>query len=150
MNNLLFDQESKKITALLDFDLASINHPVEEHYFASFSDVGGGLRVLSPAMYPCVMSDNFGEQPSNLSDKEKNSWQTAKSWNAAIAERSVLRPKTLAGVEKIEALRRFEESLSKMHQDKAAFLEKYPANGDQKSDMSPVVAVVEMLDVYNC
>ncbi|KAM3515564.1 hypothetical protein MY11210_000742 [Beauveria gryllotalpidicola] len=32
MDNLLFDKESNKMTALLDFDFASINHPVEEHY----------------------------------------------------------------------------------------------------------------------
>ncbi|TQV99929.1 Protein kinase-like domain [Cordyceps javanica] len=149
MNNFLFDKRSKKITAFLDFDFASINHPIEEHYFASFSDVGGGLSALSPAMYSCVMSDNFERQPSNLSDRERKKWDIAKSWNAAIAERDVLRPTTLPGVEKIEALRRFEESLSKMCQDKATFLAKYPEAEDRNSEINPVVAVVQMLDAHD-
>ncbi|OAR01045.1 hypothetical protein LLEC1_02900 [Akanthomyces lecanii] len=149
MNNLLYDKESKKITALLDFDFASINHPIEEHYFASFSDVGGGLRALSPAMYPCVMSDNFAKQPSNLSEKEKKDWDIAKFWNAAIAERNVLRPASLPGVEKIEALRRLEKSLSTMRQEKAALLEKCPEIEDKQSDTSPLAIVVQILGAHH-
>lgn len=149
MNNLLYDKESKKVTALLDFDFASINHPVEEHYFASFSDVGGGLRALSPAMYPCVMSDNFEQQPANSSDKDKKIWDKAKYWNAAIAERNVLRPKSLPGVEKIEALRRLEESLSKMRQDKTALLEKYPDMDGKQSETGPLAIVLQLLDAHH-
>lgn len=149
MNNLLFDKESNKITALLDFDFASLNHPIEEHYFASFSDVGGGLRALSPAMYHCVMSDDFEKQPFDLSEKEKKGWDIAKFWNAAIAERNVLRPKSLPGVEKIEPLRRLEESLSEMRQDTTALLKKYPGIEDKQSETSPLAIVVRMLDTHN-
>ncbi|OAA73928.1 Protein kinase-like domain protein [Cordyceps fumosorosea ARSEF 2679] len=148
MNNVLFDRGSKRVTALLDFDFASVNHPIEEHYFASFSDVGGGLRALSPAMYSRVMTDDFERQPPGLSDQDKAKWNTAKSWNAAIVARDILRPKTLPGVEKIEALRRFEESLSEMHRDKEAFLEKYPAVGDGEGETSPVLTVAQIMDAH--
>lgn len=148
MNNLLFDRRSGKITALIDFDFASINHPVEEHYFSSFSDLGGGLRALSPAMYPCVMLDAFEQQPSNLTDDEKKNRENAKMWNEAIAQRHVLRPKTMPGVEKIEALRRFEESLQKMLQDEKSFRGKYPEDGDQDA-ASPVATVTRMLAAHH-
>ncbi|KAJ6780437.1 hypothetical protein PWT90_07951 [Aphanocladium album] len=146
MNNVLFDTESKRITALIDFDFASINHPLEEHYFASFSDLGGGLRAISPALYSCIISDDFEQRPPNLSDSDKEIWYRARSWNKAIVERNVLRPQTLAGAEKIEALRHFEESLSKMRQDSDSFLVKYPETGKHGIVTDPLSTVIQMLN----
>ncbi|KAJ3495863.1 hypothetical protein NLG97_g3083 [Lecanicillium saksenae] len=148
MNNVLFDTESKKVTALIDFDFASINHPIEEHYFASFGDLGGGLRAVSTALYRCIMSDDFEQQPLELSDSDKEIWHKAKSWNKAIVERNILRPKTLAGAEKVEALRQFEECLSKMRQDKDSFLAKYSEAGKQGLVPEPVAIVTRMLDTH--
>lgn len=145
MNNLLFDKKSKKITALIDFDFSSVNHPIEEHYFSSFSDVGGGLRSLSPAIYSCVMTDKFDAKPDELSEQDGKIWDTAQTWNAALVERDVIRPKTMPGVEKIEALRHFEDALGKMKQDEADFNKKYP-QGDRKNDVNPVSFVADFLE----
>ncbi|KAK3689473.1 phosphotransferase enzyme family protein [Podospora appendiculata] len=64
MNNILFNQEAKKITALVDFDFASVLHPAHE-FFTSFGDIGGstaGMRGPDPSeghLSKAILSGNF-------------------------------------------------------------------------------------------
>ncbi|KAI9146891.1 hypothetical protein HJFPF1_13461 [Paramyrothecium foliicola] len=111
LNNILYDGESKRITGLLDFDWAAVTHPCDEFLFGLW-DIGGGIHERVGKIQPNVLSGDFGQQPDNLSEDEVRQWEIAKYWDAALAQKGAIRPSSIAGVERIAALRDFEELLS--------------------------------------
>ncbi|KAK9426611.1 hypothetical protein SUNI508_00138 [Seiridium unicorne] len=97
MNNMLFDKDSKRLTALLDFDFASITHPVHEFFTGLW--------------HQAILSSNFGEVDNTLSSEYKAKWEVAKAWNSALATRGIIRPSSIQGIEKLEKLNDLEQAL---------------------------------------
>ncbi|KAI1174281.1 phosphotransferase enzyme family-domain-containing protein [Nemania sp. FL0916] len=105
-NNLLFDPDSGRITALLDYDFASILHPLYE-FLRSFDGVGGQFRGWSgddesnedlalrsaklygfPSPLPAVKDDGI-------------QWDVAKAWEDELEKRDVKRPSNIQGIDKV-------------------------------------------------
>jgi thiamine kinase-like enzyme len=104
-NNMLFDVESQRITALLDYDFSCISHPSLE-FFRSMHDFGGQFQGWS--------GDEDNEQlsvreamlrgfPSQLPQSSERGvdWEGMKAWEEAMEKHQVKRPRIIEGVEKV-------------------------------------------------
>lgn len=97
LNNMLFDRQTKKITALLDFDLASIANPADE-FFNGLMDVGGGLIDEPAGLLTCILSGDFTRQPENVSQAEIEKWHLAKAWQDVSKREMTVTPSCIQGV----------------------------------------------------
>jgi hypothetical protein len=111
LNNMLYDAESKRITGLLDFDFAAITNPCEE-FLTGLWDIGGGIHERVGKAQPSVISGDFGTQPDGLSENETRAWEIAKAWDAAMEANGGIRPSSIVGLDRIQALRELEEMLA--------------------------------------
>jgi hypothetical protein len=111
LNNLLYDNEAKRITGLLDFDWAAISHPCDE-FLSGLWDIGGGIHERVGKLQANVLAGDFSSQPDDLSEEDVRKWEIAKHWDAALTERRAIRPSSIAGPERIQALRDLEDLLA--------------------------------------
>ncbi|EFY87951.1 hypothetical protein J3459_014936 [Metarhizium acridum] len=81
-NNVLFDKDTKKLTAVLDFDWSDISNPLDE-FMCSLQDVGGNIRHENKKIEAAILSGDFTWPPDNLDEASVKQWQVAKAWNAA-------------------------------------------------------------------
>ncbi|KAK3302842.1 phosphotransferase enzyme family-domain-containing protein [Chaetomium strumarium] len=112
--NLLYDPPTGRITALLDYDFASIQHPGYE-FFRSFSTNGGSFLGWSGGTTPEKQEAEAlrnakltGRFPSPLpapvvSDKGAPAvdWELAHAWEVELQELDVKRPSTIQGIDKL-------------------------------------------------
>ncbi|KAH6643261.1 hypothetical protein BKA67DRAFT_131810 [Truncatella angustata] len=134
MNNMLFDKESKRVTALLDFDFSRVTHPVHE-YFTGLWDLGGGwVHSNDEKLHRAVVTGNFEARDEATSPEDKVVWEVAKAWNSALNARGVLRPSQIGGIEKLERLRQFEEALAPFHLSSTVRLERQKRKTPQETD----------------
>lgn len=110
---MLYDPSTGNITALLDYDFASILHPAYE-FFRSFSDIGGRLsgRLVgttsqekeAAALRTAKLTGRF---PSPLpvfaesGDSSTVDWELARAWEEELQKCGVKRPSTIEGIDKI-------------------------------------------------
>lgn len=111
LNNLLFDVSSRKISALLDFDWTTITHPCQE-FFTGARDLAFGTRSKIEIYQRAILEEDFDETPEGLSDRHQEKWRTLKAWNAALAAREALRPKSITHFQQLDQLQIIEESLA--------------------------------------
>lgn len=57
-NNMLFDKDTKKLTAILDFDWSYISNPLDE-FMCSLQDVGGNIRQEDKEIEAAILSGDF-------------------------------------------------------------------------------------------
>lgn len=110
MNNMLYDRTMKRITALLDFDWSSVTHPCDE-FLAGLWDIGGGTHKSIRQLEPMILSGDFSAQPEGLSDEDLRMWEIAKTWSSSITRKGAVRPSSITGVDRIQALRDFADLL---------------------------------------
>lgn len=108
MNNVLYDKSTKRITALLDFDWASITHPCEE-FLSGLWDVGGGIHERVGDLRSSILSGNFGMEPEGVPQENIRKWKVAKAWDEALLQNGAIRPSDIAGVEGIRTLKELED-----------------------------------------
>ncbi|KAK3937888.1 phosphotransferase enzyme family-domain-containing protein [Diplogelasinospora grovesii] len=107
MNNVLYDSTTKRVTGLLDFDWAAVTHRCEEFLSGLWDVVGGIHERVGELIQPMVLSGEFGVQPAGLSDAELRKWEIARAWNSALVKRGAIRPSSVAGVDRLKALKEF-------------------------------------------
>ncbi|ETS76163.1 hypothetical protein PFICI_11550 [Pestalotiopsis fici W106-1] len=110
LHNFLYDQTTSRITALLDFDFSWVSHPSHE-FFTGLWSIGGGLRSDNDKIITAVLTGKFDEIDDSLSGKDKDKWQVAQSWNAALVERGAIRPASIAGIDRLRQLMELEDAL---------------------------------------
>lgn len=99
---MLFDTETKKITAVLDFDFAFISHPLEEFTGgSSLNDISGMIDTNDKPLRDAILSGNFDTFPENLDKEATQKWQVARAWNAAMKTVGVVSPSDIQGVHEI-------------------------------------------------
>lgn len=112
MNNMLYDTDQKKLTAILDFDWACVTNPCDE-FLSGFWDLGGGIHERNASFQMCIMtsdsSSTAGLDEMPAEDKEK--WELGKMLNTALAQRGVIRPSTVKAAGEIRKLRELENML---------------------------------------
>lgn len=104
-DNLLYDPATGRITALLDYDFSSIQHPAYE-FLRSFGTNGGPLTGWSadPDAAALRSAKLTGQFPSPLPASKANAngpaidWELALAWETELERHQVKRPSTIPGV----------------------------------------------------
>ncbi|OAA64208.1 Aminoglycoside phosphotransferase [Niveomyces insectorum RCEF 264] len=148
--NVLFESESARITALLDFDFASVTHPCHE-FFGGFSDIGGGIRFEDKGcqfLAQPVLSGNFGQVPEGLSEEQLDKWEVAKAWDAALATRGAIRPSSIAGLDRLEDLRVMADMICPRMLSHEMMLKRAPRDVQEKQRQEIQVKLLRLLEKY--
>lgn len=116
--NLLFDKESKRITALLDYDFASVASQGDE-YFYSFSSLGG---LVPPPSITCKDAEDMKVLRQSLlqgfaadaasKTSEWVNWKLAVMFNEELAKAGAERPQDIAGIGQLSAVYWFIQDIS--------------------------------------
>ncbi|KAF9874042.1 Protein kinase-like domain protein [Colletotrichum karsti] len=106
--NMLFDKKAKKVTAVLDFDFASVSHPFEEFISISFTHTGGNIGDYDIAINRAILSGDFTTPPADLHEESAKEWELAKTWNTVLQESAALAPSQIEGVDQIYNLMQLE------------------------------------------
>lgn len=106
---MLYCPQTKRITALLDFDWSSVTHPAHE-FFMSFHDVHGGMAERSPTLRNAILTGRFTESPDE--DEDKEAWELAKCWHEAVKRHGGMTPSDFRGIDALESLRKFTDKVS--------------------------------------
>ncbi|KAK0701689.1 hypothetical protein B0T26DRAFT_681813 [Lasiosphaeria miniovina] len=113
-DNLLYDPATGRITALLDYDFSSIQHPAYE-FFRSFATNGGQLcgwlddNTLQGQEAELLRNAKLsGQFPSPLPTRTDShdgglavDWELAQVWEEALQKLDVKRPSTIPGIDKL-------------------------------------------------
>ncbi|GKT63060.1 Protein kinase-like domain protein [Colletotrichum tofieldiae] len=121
--NMLFDKKAKKVTAVLDFDFASVSHPFEEFISMSFSHTGGNVGDDDTAINQAILSGDFTTPPADLDKESLKEWELAKTWNSVLQESVALAPFQIDGVNQIRDLMRLQRFLCPYWLGSASVLE---------------------------
>lgn len=115
MNNILWDNEAGRISALLDFDWSNVNHPVEE-LFISLTDVGGNMfNHASDKIKKAIISGDFDADDAGIEDEHREDWEIAKAWDTALRDAGGIRPSDIMGIRTLVGLRRLRNLLNPFH-----------------------------------
>lgn len=109
---MLYDTEQKKLTAILDFDWASVTNPCDE-FLGGFWDLGGGIHEENASFQTCIMTGDFSStaRPNDIPAEDVEKWETGKLLNAALAHWGAIRPSTTKAAGAIQKLRELENML---------------------------------------
>ncbi|KAK2730720.1 hypothetical protein FQN57_004186 [Myotisia sp. PD_48] len=102
-DNLLFDPDSGRITALLDYDFSCISHASYE-YFCSFLGAGEPFLGWSEDGEDTKLQQaKLHGFPSPLppTNEDGIKWDVAKAWEEELTKVRAKRPRTIIGIEKI-------------------------------------------------
>lgn len=116
MNNMLYDPETRRVSALLDFDWAAVAHPAHE-FFSGLHDLRGGTHPAAggAALQAAVLSGDFdNSDTADGGDGEgaSSAWALARAWDSALREAGGLRPSSIAGIATLESLRALEDLIA--------------------------------------
>lgn len=99
MGNLLFDRETKRLTAVIDFDFSHVGAPVSEYLF-SFYDMD---YLLTSSVEPNGPIRGFllggfpeGDEHKSIDSGTLGELQRARRLDAAFASQGVRRPSTIS------------------------------------------------------
>ncbi|OAR00662.1 hypothetical protein LLEC1_04825 [Akanthomyces lecanii] len=146
-NNMLFDAESKRITALLDFDWSAITHPAEE-YLSGFGDIGGCVDDKPKGILAAVLANDFSAKPKDLAEKEAKQWDMAAAWAAAAASNGVKLPCDMPGMDRIKALHDFSSAVCPMELGCEAMLRRLSDEAKAKKKQESLDFIVSFLEKY--
>ncbi|KYK56499.1 hypothetical protein DCS_03499 [Drechmeria coniospora] len=144
MNNMLFDNTTKRITALLDFDWACVSHPCDE-YLSGLWDIGGGIHDEVQKFQSSIITGDYSSPPSDLSDEELEEWKVSRAWNSAISKARATRPSTIAGVKGIQALQELGNLLCPFSLGNEVMLKRMPDEEKSKKKEDTENQILEWL-----
>lgn len=119
---MLFDKDSKKITAVLDFDWSFVSNPLDE-FMSGLSDVGGHVGDEDNEIDTAILSGDFTRLPADLDEESTKKWEAAKAWNTAMRKGGVVSPGDIEGVDKIRDFGRLQTLLCPYRLGNASALE---------------------------
>jgi hypothetical protein len=101
----LYDPNTKKIIALIDYDFSCVSHPSYE-FLRSFDGLVGQFRGWSAdddeeqqKLHDAKLNGFPSPLPASLADGVQ--WETAKAWEDELEKAQVDRPSTIRGIEKV-------------------------------------------------
>ncbi|KAJ6789374.1 hypothetical protein PWT90_00927 [Aphanocladium album] len=147
-NNMLYDDSSKKITALLDFDWSVITHPAEE-FFSGFRDIGGCVNDEPRGILTAILANDFSSRPDNLTEKENQQWDAASDWSAAAGRNGVKLPSDIVGVEQIKALHGFSSAICPFELSSEVMLKRLSEEGKTTKKKEALETITQFLAEHN-
>lgn len=112
LNNMMLDTETKRLTAIVDFDWSYVSNPVDE-FLSGLTDFGGNIGNERHKFHKSILSGSFDIIPSSAEgdEKSRSEWETAKIWNEAMKTQGCIRPCEIEGVEQVFGLMKFQKLL---------------------------------------
>ncbi|ROW05816.1 hypothetical protein VMCG_05139 [Cytospora schulzeri] len=147
MNNMLYDNSTKLITAVLDFDWSSITHPADE-FLTGLWDIGGGIHEENEFMQDYILTGNFDNAPPGLSGEDVQKWEVAKTWDNALAQRKAMRPCGIKGVRGIQELRSLESIICPFHLSNEVMLKRMSEDVQAEKKVELGEDIKKWLDVH--
>lgn len=113
--NMLFDVESNRLTALLDFDFAHVATPADE-YFYSMGMLGyillGPLEEGPEKQWvKCLVQGCEGNIPATKEERGHVPWRTLEILSEEFARAGVLRPQDIKGIGELAGVKWFLEAV---------------------------------------
>lgn len=121
---MLFDKTTNKVTAVLDFDFASVSHPFEEFISMSLNDIGGNVGDEDTDVTRAILSGDFATPPADQDEQPAKVWELSKTWNAVLKESTALAPSQIHGVQEIRDLMRLQRLFCPYQLSSTSALEK--------------------------
>lgn len=81
-NNILFDESTKQVIAILDFDWCTASNPFDE-FLLSLYDISCNITYGQAKTDMALLSGDFTQPPTLEQDEEEN-WDMAEMWNATM------------------------------------------------------------------
>ena len=85
----------------MDFDWASVSHPLDEYLISSFFDLGDLISGSGSPIETAMLSGDFSTPPPELDEEGKKEWEVAKMWSAAMKRNGAISPSTVPGARQI-------------------------------------------------
>lgn len=151
MNNMLYDPAERRVSALLDFDWATVAHPAHE-FFSGLHDLQGSTHPDDPALQSAVLKGAFGNPtPAGEPDKTETgehdkAWALARSWDASLLGAGGLRLSSIAGIATLESLRALEDLIAPFSLCNAVMVGRTPAEKLQASRADTEAKLDALLD----
>lgn len=148
MNNMLYDINNGRITALLDFDFSRVSHPVEEYQMGLY-DMGHSMLDHPSGIWPSIVANNFNSQPSGLKEEDRTLWNRATQWNSIAREKGVLVPGDIDGIGQLKKLEQLSHMLASFETGGPAATGD-PSNGDDdETKQKRQMIVKKVVDLMN-
>lgn len=145
MNNMLYDKDSKKVTAVLDPDWSCVNHPIEE-FLTGFHDICHALIDDPEGTLSSVMSNDFANEPPTLSNEDKQRWHTAKIWNSWAVKKGVILPADIDGIREIHALQSLSDALCPFQLCNAVAVKSLPEEAKANKKKESLAIIIPFLE----
>ncbi|KAK2617028.1 hypothetical protein QQS21_000121 [Conoideocrella luteorostrata] len=145
-NNFLFDKDTKKITAILDFDWCTVSNPFDE-FLLGLYDIGCNITYGKTKADMALLSGDF-TQPPNLEKEKGENWGMAKMWNAAIESVGAASPRKIQGASQIYDLLLLKRLLCPYQLSNVSALEKMDDEKKAEVRAKTEADIVEWLDKH--
>lgn len=146
MNNMLFDKNTKRITAVLDFDWSSVSHPFDE-FVSGLHDIGGNIAHENKKIEAAILSGDFSTSPNDLDEESTRPWEVAKAWNMAM-KTGVLSLSDIEGVDQMLDILRLQGLVSPFRLCNASMLEKIGEEEKVELRAKAEADLIEWLEKY--
>lgn len=145
MNNMLWDDDQKRITGVFDFDWAAVTHPAHE-FFTSLHDLHGTTRDRGPEkIRQAVLSGDFSGSADVGEVANADAWEIAKTWDDAVKKCGGIRPSDISGIKTLEQLRTFTDLICPFHLGVPAMLKRKTAEQNAKARADAETTIDGML-----
>jgi predicted GTPase len=144
---MLFDKDTKKITAILDFDWSYVSNPFDE-FTSLLSDLGCNITHADNEINAAILSGDFTTLPANLDEKSTKQWEVAKVWNTAIKKSSAVSPSDMKGVDKIRDMVRLQTLLCPFELGSESMLKQMDDEKKARLRAETEANLVQLLEKY--
>ena len=144
---MLFDKDTKRITAILYFDWASVSHPFDE-FMSCLYDIGVNISYENNAIDAAIISGDFTEPPTNLDEDFAKRWEISRAWNTAMKKSDMVSPSDIKGAGKIYDIMRLQRLLCPYQLSKASMPKE--VDNERRAELlaQPEANLIQWLEKY--
>ena len=129
---MLFDKDTKKVTAVLDFDWSYVSNPLDA-FLNGLGDIDGNVSLEDAHIEAAILSGDFTTPSVVLDEESAKQWEACKAWNTAMKKSGVISPSDIKGADKIRDLLRLQRLLCPFKLGNASMLKQM--NAEEKAEL---------------
>ena len=146
---MLFDKDTKKITAILDFDWSHVSNPYEE-FKLSLGELGCNIPagVDNEITAALLSGDPLPLQTYKGDEESSNKREMLKMWSVAMKKAGVMAPSDIKGVDRIRDIGQLATLLCPYKLTSKAMLEKMDEEQTSALRAKAEADLVQLLEKY--
>ncbi|GAO17456.1 hypothetical protein UVI_02052050 [Ustilaginoidea virens] len=144
-NNMLFDKDTKEISALVDFDWCTVSNPLDEFLYPN--GLGCNITFGQTEIDLALLSGDF-DQPPDTEEVKSAHWETARAWNAALDKVGATSPSRIKGARQIYDMLRLKDLLCPQKLSNASALARLDDEKKAELRAKTEADIVEWLDKH--